>query len=186
MPADAATLSATEARVAAAWAELLGSPVTSPQADFFALGGHSLLATRLIATLRRDARCALDLRDLFADPTVAGLAAASTAAPQADRRDTTAAVVTRTAAPLSWGQERLWFLEQLDPGNPAYHIAFTLELEGPLERQALALAVNDLARRHEALRTHFPVAGGQPSQAIASSVAIELADCLRRAQRPRR
>jgi amino acid adenylation domain-containing protein len=170
---EPAPLTATEARVAAAWEALLGLTVAAPEADFFALGGHSLLATRLVADLRREFGVPLELRDLFAEPTVAGLAAAIDAAsPQSE--DELRRLPPDAQPPLSWGQERLWFLEQLDPGSPAYHIAFTLELAGPLDRDALAAALNDLAARHAALRTVFAADSGRPRQHILEALPIGL------------
>ena len=162
----ASGLTATEQRVAAVWAALLGRPVVDAQADFFALGGHSLLAAQLMARLREEFQVQLQLGDLFAAPTVAGLAAAL----ERRERGSPAALLPLpprpSRLPLSFGQQRLWFLEQLDPGSPAYHIAFLLEIEGPLDLGALTAAATDLTQRHEALRSVFVSRNGKPSQQV--------------------
>ena len=162
--------SATEQAVVSIWADLLGAAPPSLHDDFFASGGDSMLATRLLSKINAACATAVSMREFFAEPTLAGLAAA------VDGAEPAAVSVPRplprsAAVPLSPAQQRLWFLEQLDPGSPAYHIAFTLELDGPVDIACLRDAAGDVATRHEALRTSFPAEGGVPRQQIHERMA---------------
>ncbi|UCG72522.1 MAG: amino acid adenylation domain-containing protein, partial [Chromatiales bacterium] len=161
---------ATEQTVAEIWRELLGADPAAIHDDFFGHGGDSMLATRLLARANAACATAVPMREFFAEPTLAGLAAAIDRAPLA-----TAALpggLPRPAElPLSPAQQRLWFLEQLDPGSPAYHIAFTLELDGPLDSHCVQAAAGDVSARHEALRTSFPDRGGVPHQQIHAALS---------------
>ncbi|HEY0783764.1 MAG TPA: condensation domain-containing protein, partial [Thermoanaerobaculia bacterium] len=161
---------AMEERVAALYASLLdvrGGKVSRDD-SFFELGGHSLLALRLVSRIAQDLGVALPLSDLFEAPTVAGLAARLAAAPAAAEAAVALVPVPRDRPlPLSLAQERLWVLEQLDPGTPLYSIAAAVELAGALRPEALAAALSAVVRRHEALRTTFQVVDGEAVQAIA-------------------
>ncbi|MCC7258912.1 MAG: amino acid adenylation domain-containing protein, partial [Gammaproteobacteria bacterium] len=163
-----------EAVLCELWAEMLGR--TAPvgrDADFFALGGHSLLATRLLARVRDVFGAELALRTLFEGPTPAALAqalpATRTALPAIPRRPAGA------DAPLTDGQRRLWFLEQLAPGTAAYHLHLAFALQGPLDATALARALQELVARHESLRTTFVAGDGEPRQVIAPRSDVTLA-----------
>jgi amino acid adenylation domain-containing protein len=167
-PADA-----LEAQLAGLWAEVLGLAAVGVDENFFDLGGHSLLAMRVLA--RAAAACAvtLTLADLFEAPSVAAMAARIRA------RQGAIAATPRPAAglrsgdlPLSFGQERLWFLGQLDPGSPAYHLAWTVRARGPLEIARLQAALDALIARHESLRSVFPADDGQPRQVILDTLAV--------------
>ena len=143
--------------VAGIWCEVLGLPKVSRTADFFELGGHSLLATQVISRLRAATGAELAVRELFLAPTVAGLAAALEAALS---EGTSAAppilpVPRDRDLPLSFAQERLWFLDHLAPGLAAYHIPLAVALRGDLRQQALESALSAVVGRHEALRTRF-------------------------------
>ncbi|MDJ0928353.1 MAG: amino acid adenylation domain-containing protein, partial [Gammaproteobacteria bacterium] len=181
-PASAASrpgkLSGVERVIASSWRQLLDTGPLDRTADFFALGGQSLLATRMLADLNGRLDVELSPRDLFLDPTIEALAAVI------ERRQRQTAIDSQLPAPrpreplpLSWGQERLWFLEQLDPGSPAYHIAFTIDLEGDLDRMTLAAAVQDLADRHDSLRTVFPASRGRPSRRVLDHVDPPITLC---------
>ncbi len=166
-----------EELLAGFWTELLGAPQVGAGDDFFALGGHSLLAARLVSRLRETLGVELPLRRVFERPVLAdlareleavhglGAAAAGAAAPpllpRPDAADGT--------APLSWAQERLWFLGQFEPGTAAYNVPAVLRLTGSLRPDALAAAFAEVERRHEVLRTTFHLAadGDRPVQAIA-------------------
>ncbi|HEV3458078.1 MAG TPA: amino acid adenylation domain-containing protein [Thermoanaerobaculia bacterium] len=165
------------------WRDVLGREQVGIHEDFFALGGHSLLAARLTGQLARTLGVELPLRQLFATPTVAGLAAAARAARQHGRTGAMAAggrapAIERLARPagdaypLSFAQEREWLLDQLEPGTPAYNIPQAVRLRGPLEVRALRQAFGEIAARHEALRTTFPAAAGRPVQVIASALEL--------------
>uniref|UniRef100_UPI00068B5399 non-ribosomal peptide synthetase n=1 Tax=Andreprevotia chitinilytica TaxID=396808 RepID=UPI00068B5399 len=156
-----------EQTIAAIWQDLLGLERIGRHDQFFELGGHSLLAVQLVSRLRAALGVALSLRELFAQPTVLGLAglvaqttqSTQAAIPLADRSQ---------PLPLSWSQQRLWFLDQLDANaGAAYHMPAGLQLLGQLDRAALLAALDRIVARHEALRTRFPSVAGQPVQVIA-------------------
>ena len=153
-----------ERLVADAFKEVLGLDAIGLDDDFFELGGHSLLATRLVAHLRDSAGSAPALRTVFEQPTVASLAETLELG-TADVHPLTP--LERPAAmPLSFAQRRLWFLNRFDPGSGAYNIPVVLTLNGRLDVPALHRALNDVAGRHETLRTLFPLAGAEPVQHI--------------------
>jgi amino acid adenylation domain-containing protein/non-ribosomal peptide synthase protein (TIGR01720 family) len=158
-----------EQLVAGMFEELLALDRASADDDFFELGGHSLLATQLISRLRHACGVELPLAALFEAPTVAGLARrleAGLAAGPAGAAPPIVPVPRGGDLPLSFGQERLWFLDQLQPGLAVYNIHSALRLAGPLDVPALAAALAAIVARHEILRTSFPAAGGRPRQAI--------------------
>ncbi len=174
--ATGAPLSPTEELVAACWAEVLGSAEVGREDDFFALGGHSLLATRLVPRLRAALGVELPLRTLFEAPTVAAQARAVEAALAEGR---TPPPPLRPGErdeppPLSFAQERLWFLDQLEPGLAAYNVPAALELAGPLQPAALAGALCHLARRHETLRTRYAESDGRGVQVIDGDAPLPL------------
>ncbi|HZF09879.1 MAG TPA: non-ribosomal peptide synthase/polyketide synthase [Thermoanaerobaculia bacterium] len=174
---EVAPRSAVEEILAAIWGELLGVTQVGPEDDFFALGGHSLLATRLTSRVRETFDIDLPLRQVFDVSTLSGLARAV-----AERRAggaSTALPPIQPAPragdpPLSFAQERLWFLEQLRPGTATYNIASAVRLVGRLDRAALAAALGAVVHRHEALRTTFAVRGGRPVQRIAPPQRLTL------------
>ncbi|MCD0256726.1 amino acid adenylation domain-containing protein, partial [Xanthomonas melonis] len=128
-----APATATEARVAEVWSALLGVARIGRHDHFFELGGHSLLATQLVAALRRTIGREVPLRRVFEQPTLSGFCTAL--AGSAGSRLGELLPMERTGAlPLSWAQQRLWFLDQLDPAaSLAYHMPTALRLEGPLD-----------------------------------------------------
>ena len=170
-----------EETLAGIWAELLGLERVGAADNFFELGGHSLLATRVMSRLREAFGVELPLRDFFEAPGLADLAARVEAA----RRAATLAsappllpVPREGDLPLSFAQERLWLIDQLEPGSPLYNIAAALRAEGPLDSGALARVLGEIVRRHEALRTVFASRGGAPVQGIrpAEPFALPLVD----------
>ena len=161
-------LSPLEALVADAFEETLGARRLGRDAHFFDLGGHSLLATRAVARLRRLAGVDVPLRALFDAPTVHGLAAVlatvlrgggvpSPRIPRARRGD---------RAPVSFQQERMWFLDRFEAGGSTFSITAALRLAGELDMAALERALGELARRHETLRTRFESEDGRPVQVV--------------------
>jgi amino acid adenylation domain-containing protein len=165
--------------LAALWSEVLGLPRPgglSRDDDFFALGGHSLLITQLASRIRRAFGCAPPLSELFAARTLAAQAAriaatvrARVAGPGAGRRPELPPIPPLLPrrrsgpAPLSFAQERLWFLDRLEPG-PLYNMPLAARLAGPLDVPAMAAALDRIVCRHEALRTRFVEDGGRPLQ----------------------
>jgi amino acid adenylation domain-containing protein len=160
---------ATEEVVAGIWAAVLELEAVGIEDDFFALGGHSLLATRVVSRVREAFGVELPLRALFEAPTVAGLAQRVEALRRGGEPALPPVVpVERTGAlPLSFAQERLWFLDRLEPGSSFYNLPAALRLRGALDVEALGRALGEIVRRHEALRTVFVEAEGSPVQAVA-------------------
>jgi amino acid adenylation domain-containing protein len=165
----------TEEMVAGAWTQVLKLDQVGVHDNFFALGGHSLLATQVVARVRQIFGIEVPLRAMFEAPTVAEFARRI----EADRNSATAIrsaaipkAVHRDHLPLSFAQQRLWFLDQLDPGTPIYNMAQMMRLRGKLDVAALQGAVNKMVARHEALRTTFVLRENEPVQAIASEVEL--------------
>ncbi|MEO5346141.1 MAG: amino acid adenylation domain-containing protein [Magnetococcus sp. YQC-9] len=160
----------TEELIAATWAELLNQPRIHREAHFFELGGHSLMATRVLARLKDQFALELPLGLLFDHPDLVGLAAAIDAARLTAQRlppPPPIRPIERTGdLPLSFAQQRLWFLEQLEGGFATYHLPGGMALSGALDTEALTRAIQTIVRRHEALRTVFPAIDGQPVQRI--------------------
>ncbi|WP_086566081.1 amino acid adenylation domain-containing protein [Streptomyces alboverticillatus] len=143
----------------------------APHADLFDLGGHSLTAGRLAARIRETFGTPLGLADVFRNPTPAALAALLREAPAADGEDRPALVpVPRTdRMPLSPAQKRLWFMHRLEGPSPTYNIPLVLTLTGPLDHDALRLALSDLTHAHETLRTVYPATDNEPYQRILTA-----------------
>ena len=158
-----------EELVASVWAEVLGLETVGVEQDFFSLGGHSLLATRVMSRLRGIFHVEIPLRALFEGPTVAALAQVVELARLGEARSLPplqARQGDEEELPLSFGQERLWFLDRLEPDNPAYNMPLPLRLRGPLELAFLEAALVQVVRRHEVLRTRFVDLAGRPVQVI--------------------
>ncbi|MCW6010178.1 amino acid adenylation domain-containing protein, partial [Micromonospora sp. CPCC 205371] len=163
----------TEQALAGIWARLFGVERVGVADGFVELGGHSLLATQAVARIRKVFGVDVTLSDLFEHPTVRALAAVIDAA--ASSAASLVPVSRDRALPLSFGQQRLWFLDRLDPGSVEYNVVSPLRLDGPLDTGALTAALTALVARHESLRTRL-VAGpdGIPVQMIDPPGAIEL------------
>ncbi|MGK5682605.1 amino acid adenylation domain-containing protein [Actinoplanes sp. URMC 104] len=170
--ADAAPETArtpTEELLAGIFADVLGVPSVGRRDDFFALGGHSLLAARVAARVRTLLGADLALRDVFDAPTVAALAARLAHAAGAARPGP----VRVEKRELSHAQRRLWFLSRLGGPDATYNLPLALDLTGPLDVPALRAALNDLAERHEPLRTVFAERNGEPYPVVLPP-AVEL------------
>jgi len=171
-----------EKRLVEMWSELLVLPAEriSIQDDFFSLGGHSLLAARLIARLRKEFHRELPYRLLFDGPTVQNLAAHVESTAFGRGAAVTAPILARPRAqklPLSFGQQRLWFIHTHMPGQETtYNLPMVFTLRGPLELEALRGAFAVLVDRHESLRTSFQVPAGEeePVQRIESQAALDI------------
>ncbi|MFF5617045.1 non-ribosomal peptide synthase/polyketide synthase [Streptomyces albidoflavus] len=166
----------TQTALAAVWAEVLGVERVGAEDDFFALGGHSLLATRVISRVRTGLGAHLAVRDLFDAPRLADLAEAvdraRTAAPEDGPAQPLLPVPREGRLPLSFAQERLWFLDDFAPGATEYHVSGTLRLTGTVDHAALGAAVAGLVARHEALRTTFATVEGQGTQVVHPTVEV--------------
>jgi len=165
-----------EELVAEVWADLLGRERVGVHDDFFSLGGHSLLAARVVARLRAPLEVDLPLDTLFRHPTVADLAAAIERARRSDRAALLPPLernARRDALPLSFAQERLWFLERLAPGRAVYNIPVALRLSGTLDPGALERGLTGIVRRHEVLRTRYgATSDGAPFQTVLEPMAV--------------
>jgi len=165
-----------EEALAGIWAGVLGAARVGVRDDFFALGGHSLLATRVVSRVREAFGVELPLRDVFEAPTVGGLAERVEALRRAGvpRLAPVAPADRSRPLPLSFAQERLWFLDRMQPDSAFYNIPVPLRLQGPLDTAALERALDEVVRRHEALRTTLREVDGTPVQVIASAHAFTL------------
>jgi amino acid adenylation domain-containing protein len=168
----------TEELLAALWAEVLHRERVGATDNFFEIGGHSLLATQVVSRARSAFGVELPVRALFEAPTVMELANRI----EKMRRGGKAALAPPIRPvprdrdlPLSFAQQRLWFIDQLEPGGSSYNLAVALRVEGPLDPSALARSFQEIVRRHEILRTTFSGRGGEPVQIIQPAVPFPLA-----------
>jgi len=170
---DVATRGPVEELMCGLFAEILGARRVGPADDFFDLGGHSLLATRLVSRIRTVLGVELPVRAVFEAPTPTGLT----------RRIEATSGTSRTApqpmprgehVPLSFAQQRLWFLHQLEGGSASYNVPIALRVTGDLDADALRGALGDVVARHESLRTVFTEVDGVPTQTVLQDVASEL------------
>ncbi|HEV2864150.1 MAG TPA: amino acid adenylation domain-containing protein [Pyrinomonadaceae bacterium] len=166
---------AAEEILAGIWAEVLRVEKVGVRQNFFELGGHSLLATRIVAKIQTAFQIDLPLRTLFESPTVEGLAEAVEKALRAGEGVAASPITRRTSeGGLSFAQQRLWFLNRLEPNNSAYNIPIALGLSGRLDEEALARALDEIVRRHEVLRASFAEEDGRPLQVISPSATLRL------------
>jgi len=160
-----------EEMLASIWSDVLGVRV-GVNDNFFELGGHSLLATQVMSRVREAFGIEIALRRLFEQPTIgelaetieAGLAEGVVTPPRIGKAPREGNVM-----PLSFAQQRLWFIDQLEPGNPVYNTPRGVRLRGTLDVAALESAFSELIRRHEALRTTFRDLHGEPVQVIGNA-----------------
>ncbi len=172
-----AARNATEERLLAIWKELLGVDRIGVEDDFFALGGHSLLATQAISRVRQAFGVELPLRAFFEAPSVASVAAEILRLRLGGGEADVPPIVPVPRdgrLPLSFAQERLWFLDRLEARTLAYNEAAAFRLEGPLDTAAFRGALDEILLRHESLRTAFPEVDGEAVQVIRPAAPFEI------------
>ncbi|MGH3777951.1 MAG: non-ribosomal peptide synthase/polyketide synthase, partial [Pseudonocardiaceae bacterium] len=168
-----AARSATEHTLTDIWAQVLGVERVGVTDNFFELGGDSILSIQVMSRVRVAFEVELSPRVLFVDPTVAGLAVA--VAESVVSASASIDVVDRTAElPLSFAQQRLWFLDEFEPGGSGYVSAFALRLRGELDLNALSVALSALVARHESLRTTFEAVDGRGVQVVRPPYEVAL------------
>ncbi|HEY0783032.1 MAG TPA: amino acid adenylation domain-containing protein, partial [Thermoanaerobaculia bacterium] len=170
-----------ERKVAAIWQEILGVEPVGAHDNFFQLGGHSLLATQVLSRVRQVFGVEFPLQHVFSFPTAAELAEAigflqaeAQAEGAVDRIEPSPLRAHGGPYPLSFAQERFWFLQQLEPGNPAFNIPAAVRLSGRLGIAALAAALAEVVRRHESLRTRFVDGDESVAQVVEPFVDLPL------------
>ncbi|MCR4541375.1 amino acid adenylation domain-containing protein, partial [Pseudomonas sp. 18.1.10] len=164
-----------EQQVAAVWAQVLGAERVGLGDHFFEMGGHSLLAMQVVSRLRQVLGREVPLKLVFEQPRLDGFASALHALEAGEVAPALVAVGRGQALPLSYAQERQWFLWQLDPHSAAYHVPSALRLKGPLDHVALQRSFDALVMRHESLRTHLQQEGEGVAQVIAATACVEIA-----------
>ncbi len=163
--------------LAGIWSEVLSLVRVGRDENFFELGGHSLLATQVMSRVRKAFGVEVGLRELFERPTVEKLSrsierelrqGAGVSAPPIEPRERVGEL------PLSFAQQRLWFIDQLEPGGVVYNVPVAVRLQGSLNQAALAQTLTEVIRRHEVLRTRFDTVAGQAVQVIEAAAPVEL------------
>jgi len=167
----------TERRIAVIWRDVLGQGELSVEDNFFALGGHSLLATQVVSRLNSTFELDLKLAALFTAPTISSLRLLvdeAGASQQHLQRPPEPIPRDGRQLPLSFAQQRLWFLDQLEGPSPTYNIPFALRMRGDLNLEALERSLETIVARHENLRTLFPIRDGKPLLAIREQMPISI------------
>lgn len=175
--ADAWPTTPLEIQVASLWADVLGLPEVSLRQNFFESGGHSLLATQLAMRLRKDAGLNVSMRMVFECPTVAALTARLGGELRTDvdaARSPPLGGPRPDVVPMSFAQQRLWLLDQVEGPSPVYNIPIVARLGGRLDRDALQQALTRLVQRQEVLRTRFRAAEPVPAMVVEPATAAEL------------
>ncbi|HYU33714.1 MAG TPA: amino acid adenylation domain-containing protein [Thermoanaerobaculia bacterium] len=165
-----------ERRLCEIWAEVLGVERVGIADDFFALGGHSLLATRVVSRVRSALGRELPLRALFENPTIQGLCESLPELGGGLVLPPIEVVADREGLPLSYAQQRLWFIDRLEGGSSQYNIPGALRVRGDLDRAAFAAALRAIVARHESLRTTFREVDGAAVQVIREDAPFAVAE----------
>jgi amino acid adenylation domain-containing protein len=170
---------AVEELVAGIWSEVLGVERVGIHDNFFALGGHSLLATQVISRVRETFKVELPLRSLFEAPLLSGFAGTVDQAIREDRQVEAPPLVPvsrEQALPLSFAQQRLWFMQQWEPETAAYHIPGAVRIKEALAVGDLEQSLQEIISRHESLRTVFPTTAGEAVQHVLEAVEWKLSE----------
>ncbi len=169
--------SEVEKILAKIWSQVLGGEHVSILDNFFQLGGDSIRAGQIIARVRQALQVDLSVSSFFETPTIAGLAKGIERV-RLEAKELEAPpllpIARNKTLPLSFAQQRLWFFDQFEPGNPIYNRPVVLRLTGRLHADMLERCLNQIVARHEILRTNFSAAGGEPVQVISPSLPLKL------------
>ena len=163
--------------IANIWIAVLRTGEVTPSSNFFDLGGHSLLGAKVIARIRQSLQVNLPLGAIFETPTIAGLADRVQGLLREHRNGVDLPLVplnSAEAVPLSFAQQRLWFLDQLEPNSPFYNVPMALRLTGPFDTSAMEGALREVVARHSSLRTIFQLQDGEPVQVVAPAISLPL------------
>ncbi|HLP61012.1 MAG TPA: amino acid adenylation domain-containing protein [Candidatus Deferrimicrobium sp.] len=162
--AYSAPLTEIEKKLAVIWQQLLRLEKIGTQEDFFAMGGDSILVNRCLARIREELQVEIPLRKFFERPYIKALAG------KIEKRERQVFAIKpaerQGEIPLSFAQQRLWFLQELDADNVAYFVPRVIRIKGPLEVSLIERSFTEIIRRHEIMRTVFPTIEGQPVQRI--------------------
>jgi amino acid adenylation domain-containing protein len=171
-----APASPLEELLADIWAQVLGLERIGVDDNFFARGGHSLLATQVVARMRNALNIDIPLPRIFETPTIAALAAWIEQKLQGaiEKVAPIVPVQREDSTVLSYTQKRLWFISELEPDGTSYNLPAAVRIEGPLDVPALQKGLQEVVRRHQALRTRFTVINGEPRQIIEDDVTVDL------------
>jgi surfactin family lipopeptide synthetase A len=166
----------TEEILAAIWTQVLGLEQVGIYDNFFELGGHSLLATQVISRSRQAFGVELPLQLLFETPTIAdfAIAIATNQNQGSEKHQAIERLTNQQSLPLSFAQQRLWFLDQLEPNSANYHIPTVVRLQGELNITVLQQSLDAIVAHHQVLRTNFIAENGEPVQVIAEPRSVEL------------
>ncbi|PHN54303.1 non-ribosomal peptide synthetase [Pseudomonas sp. ICMP 8385] len=168
---------ALQQQIAGIWRTVLGVPRIGLRDDFFALGGHSLLATQIISRTRQACDVELALRTLFEASELGDFVEQVRliqASGQRNQQTAIGKVDRRQAVPLSYSQQRMWFLWQMEPDSPAYNVGGMARLRGVLDVGRFEAALQALIMRHETLRTTFPSVDGVARQNVAAQSSVRM------------
>ncbi|CAN5459447.1 hypothetical protein BH11PSE11_BH11PSE11_03500 [soil metagenome] len=170
--------SPTEKSLAAIWSGILDIAEVGIHQDFFELGGHSLLATKIVARIRSEFKVDISLQQFFENATIEGLAALIAQARSSYVDSPIRLLANRERVPLSFAQQRLWFLDRYEENSNFYHMPSVMKITGELDIKALNDAFVNVIARHEVLRTNFIASEGQAYQKIRTleGWSLELVD----------
>jgi amino acid adenylation domain-containing protein/FkbM family methyltransferase len=161
--------------VAGIWSDILGTGRISTDEDFFAIGGHSLLAMQVVSRICEAFSIAVSIRAIFEHPTIRGLAQAITSMRTFDPESPIGRAPRTGDMPLSFAQQRMWFLHRLLPDSPSYNIPCLISISGRLDIHAVKKSITEIVRRHEILRTIYPGPDGHPTQQVLNLASTSVA-----------
>lgn len=176
---ESSAMTPTEARIMDIWNKVLLTPVPSRDANFFELGGHSLLAIQIISLLKETLAKEIRLGDFFSNPTVVGIATlVDEIAESVNSRVPKSDTVVPNPCYASFIQERLWVLDQLEPGQSRYNVPIAFKLRGSIDVARLQAVLQRVVLQHESLRTTFIEEPGGLKQVVHDFVAQDWQFCL--------